>query len=477
MSRFRIVSVVLLALACGRDKVPAASTAPPATSSRAAAVPAKPAKATIPQKAPCPPKPNILLISVDTLRFDATSLDPKSRNHTPVLEKLSQRGVNFTRNYSTHDSTPASHFSMLTGFVNGYQTEVDVPEASMAHQLKKKGYRTFGIAANGNLSPTFTRSLAQFGSFVNLQDVWEKMEADRKAALIPKLDKRLLAYDYKPDDWARMMVFSSSSVVLRYLEPKLDGRQPFFGFLNLLDTHEPYLPDPATYDRKREERGLNIPDLRHRQLGPELADPESITDPARKAVVLDAIKRAGGRAWSTSIDLDKKTLEGYHRRYLAQVRAVDAALGRIVALLEERKLMDSTIIIITSDHGEAFGEKNVITHSFVNQGEREVTNRVPLLIVLPPCYDFVPRDVPQLCTIADIPPTIYDLLGIEPHAIWKLAVPGNFGRSLVPFIRSAPSAVPAQTADVSKEQHITPEQRKAQDAEAVKRLRALGYIR
>lgn len=411
---------------------------------------------------------------MDTLRFDATSLDPASSNPTPRLRELASRGVNFTRCYSTHDSTPPSHFSMLTGLINGHQSPVDVPEISIVHQLKKRGYRTFGVAANGNLSPKFVRSFGAFGSFVNLAELWLELPEERKRGLTPKIDAKLQAYGHATDDWNRMMVFTSADLVMRYLRPRLRERQPFFGFLNLLECHDPYLPSPRTYQPGRDERSIAVPDLRNRQLPPELVDPKTVDDEKRKALLVSTIEKASGRAWSTTFDLDKEVIDVYKRRYRARVREADAAVGGIVDALAENGLLDSTILIVTSDHGEAFGEMNLITHSFVNNGDREVTNRVPLLIVFPPCSGVGQREVRELVTIADIPPTLYEVLGIDVAPIWKKTFPGNVGRSLLPLIQSE-RPKPADPADLSGPA-LTDAVRRKQDAEAMKRFRSLGYI-
>src|SRR5450432_3251887 len=117
-----ITAVVLLLLTgCGRATPEASVTRPAPRPIRHITAP--------PPPLPSPPaKPNILLVSIDTLRFDATSLDDSSHNATPFLHDLRTVGINFSRCYSTHDSTPPSHFSMLTGFMNGYQTAIDTPD-------------------------------------------------------------------------------------------------------------------------------------------------------------------------------------------------------------------------------------------------------------------------------------------------------------------------------------------------------------
>ncbi|HYO77554.1 MAG TPA: sulfatase-like hydrolase/transferase [Thermoanaerobaculia bacterium] len=480
MFRTKTIAVLLLLLtACSRQ--PGSDTPRSSRTSRAAA-PRASAQAPQAQPAselpPCPDKPNILLISLDTLRFDATSLGANGKNRTPFLEQLAGVGLNFVRAYSTHDSTPYSHFSMLTGYINGYQSPIDVPEVSLAHQLKQRGYRTWGVSANGNLSPKFTRSMQPFGSFVNLHEQWQEMPADRKAAMLPRLDAQLAAYDHALTEWNRMMLFSMGGAVLRHIEPRLDGKQPFFGMINLLHAHDPYLPTPSSYDRHREKKGVTVPDLRNRPVLPELADPATIADETRRAEIVETLARSNVGALATTFDLSPDQLAIYRRRYHARVRELDAAVGEIVRELRERKLLDSTILVVTSDHGEAFGERNLITHSFGNRGDLEATNRVPLVIVFPPCYRVTPRAVDTLCTIADIPPTLYDLLGIDAHPIWKRTVPGNVGRSLLPYTGDRTIARTSLTVAVTTPaQPSSAAERRKQDEEALKRFKALGYLR
>ena len=107
--RAAIVFALVVVVACIRVK-------PPDTGQRHDASPV----ATRREEPPLPPvRPNILLISLDTLRYDATGLAPQGSNRTPFLRQLAANGVEFTRSYSTFDSTRESHFSMLTGFVSG----------------------------------------------------------------------------------------------------------------------------------------------------------------------------------------------------------------------------------------------------------------------------------------------------------------------------------------------------------------------
>src|SRR4029078_3344274 len=93
-------------------------------------------------------RPNILLIVVDTLRYDA--LSPA---RTPTIAALAGRGVSFRNAYSTWDETTISHFSLLTGVsANAFESGVNRASFSVADELKQAGYHTFGTAANLQLS-------------------------------------------------------------------------------------------------------------------------------------------------------------------------------------------------------------------------------------------------------------------------------------------------------------------------------------
>lgn len=433
-----------------------------------------------PIKQRCPEKPNILLITLDTLRFDATQLDDAGHNSTPFLARLGASAANFVTSYSTHDSTPASHFSLFTGYIEGYKSEIDRPETSIAHQLRNIGYDTFGIVANGKLSNKSMRTVMRFADYDNLSDRWLAMTSEQKRGQGQELDALVRIYGDEPNDGLRGYLYSSAAKVPPLLEKRLErATAPFLGFVNLMDCHDPYYPDAAYYSREK-ERGLrrhSPPSVRYRKVSAELAHPEVIADERRKQFVTAKIKQAAGRAWSTTLDLDAAALQIYRMRYDAKVRELDRTVERIYSTLDRSELLHSTIVVITSDHGESFGEQQLITHSFDEQGDRESTHHVPLLIVFPPCYGFSAVKVARVCTIADIAPTLYELVGIDPKALWSLTRPGNFGRSLLPELRvtGAPSGqvIPPSTEGWKR---IEPSERKQQDEEAIKRLRSLGYV-
>jgi arylsulfatase A-like enzyme len=444
-----------------------------ASNSRPAVTPA----AAVPVPRPrCPDRPNVLLVVIDTLRYDASQLSPNSENATPFLASLRARGVHFTNSYSTGDETLLTHFSLLTGYVDGLGTLIDVPEASIAHQLNRAGYRTWGVAANPNLSHTSYRPVQRFGTYTCLGDEYAarpKEEIDRE---LPALDARIRAYSNRdPDETQRLLVWPSGERVLRRVERRLHASdRPFFGFVNFMDVHDPYLPDPKRYAREKEK--ATIEPLRSRTLPAELRNPEQIEDEKRRASVVAKIAQAGGRAWSVAFDLTPAQIATYHRRYLAEVRDLEGSMRRLFEFLEERRLLESTIVIVTSDHGEAFGEAGLMSHAFGNTGDREAVNRVPLLILFPPCYEVTPGESSVPVSSADVAATIYDVAKIDTAGLARKALPGHFGRSLLTYVRKESAEAESRTPADDRWARPAAETRKRESDEALRKLRSLGYL-
>jgi arylsulfatase A-like enzyme len=423
---------------------------------------------------PWPSKPNILFVVLDTVRFDATQLDSKSTNKTPFLKGLLDSGVNFRTAYSTRDATPFSHFSLLTGYIDGFQTPIDRPESGLPYQLIRIGYRAFGVVAAGPLSKTQFRPVLPIARYTALMDVYEASTPEQKSAAAKEIDPLLRLYNAEPNDWYSKVLYATSGRVLNQLHRELARvKSPFFGLVNFFDAHDPYFPNPRMYDEGK--TAGEVYDPRYRKLSEELAHPENIADPARKQLVLSAIEKAGGRPWSTTLDLDRHAMAIYRSRYRAEIRSLDRAVSQVFAMLDEFHLRDSTIVIITADHGEALGEQQAITHWFLERGDREATHHVPLLIVFPREYGMHGISIKTMVTGADIAPTLYDLVGIDSNPLARLTQPGNYGHSLLPLLKLR-SAERATLAATTPPPTLTPAERATQDSEALKNFRSLGYI-
>ncbi|MBI1789354.1 MAG: sulfatase-like hydrolase/transferase, partial [Acidobacteria bacterium] len=157
------------------------------------------------------------------------------------------------------------------------------------------------------------------------------------------------------------------------------GERPFFLFVNYMDAHTPYMPPPP-YDTRFAGHD--------RRLSPEAADEVSRLVLRQKRHLTE-----GERRWITA-------------QYDGGIAYMDHHIGRLVERLRSLGRYDNTLIIITSDHGEAFGERDLMEHG-VSVYQDQV--RIPLLVKYPNSRERA--EVDGLASHVDLMPTVLDVLG------------------------------------------------------------------
>lgn len=243
------------------------------------------------------PPPDVVLVVIDTLRADHCSAYGYIRKTTPHLEALAAEGVLFEHAWSQAPWTLPSMVSLFTGryVLANYKT---LPGGTriLPERFRDGGYHTVGLAANPILLPDsgFGRGFEFFR----------------------------VAETYRDDSTLLAEAFAKEAETL--LKEKV--REPFFAWFHLIDPHEPYRPRPRFKMQVRGERpGVTLEDYRARQ--PEYA---------KKTVDTE----------------DLQQLEGQVLLYDGDVAAADEALGRIVEALRSRGVLDRTLLVVTSDHGQ-----------------------------------------------------------------------------------------------------------------------------
>jgi arylsulfatase A-like enzyme len=326
--------------------------------------------------------PNVLLITLDTVRAKNLSLYGYGRHTSPQLERWAKKGVTFERALATAPWTLPSHASMFTGrypddLSAGWQTPLDGRYPTLAEVLASHGYATAGFVANRaycGLDSGLNRGFARYedyrlspGEFVNTSTL-------AKWVFGKKTVRRLLDYY---DLYGRK---SASAVNESFLKWQADrGERPFFAFLNYFDAHDPYLPE-APFDRR---------------FGPALTAEQ-------QALMIDW--------WPCSkLQLTKSQIELAMRAYDSCIAALDHHVGLLLDELDRRGVLDNTLVIITADHGEQFGEHDLLLHG--NSLYRESLH-VPLVVIFP---GRVPaeRRVKGFVSLRDLPATVLDLLRLE----------------------------------------------------------------
>lgn len=311
------------------------------------------------------PIQKIILISLDTLRPDHLGVYGYPRETSPRIDELAQQGFVFDRALASAPNTPPSQMSMMTSLYpgrHGFTGEGDklAPGLeTLAQRLQAAGLRTAGFVDGGYLHEAFG-----FGrGFDTYSD-----EGGGLAKILPR--------------------------ALRWLDAH--GEEPFFLFLHSYDIHAPYISPPPYGGMFHEQpyAGGLVPTVEQ----------------------MDALFFSGTQ-------LAAAEMQHLVDSYDEGIRYTDTEIGRLLDRLEERGRLEDTLVILTSDHGEEFGEHGSVIHW---QLYFQPNLRVPL-IVRPPGGLAGPLRLADQAELIDILPTLLDLAGTAPLRAAQ-------GRSLVPMM-------------------------------------------
>ena len=377
-----------------------------------------------PARAAAPGRPNVVWLVLDTLRADHLSTYGYPLRTTPNLDAIGADGVVFERAISGSSWTIPSHFHMVTGsFAAGRQKNLPPDVTTAAEMLRERGYRTAAVLANISLGrgSGFEQG---FETFVDAPPLFLYLRLLGKMSLAEALANRriLSARTVQRLLYRRTFLQSAraegdfiNAHIFRWLESHDGG--PFFLFVNYLDPHEPYDPQEPYRSQFAAGAAAEIGFIRYdRPLGRFISTEE---------MTRDVVPRTSAERWRQMVQL-----------YDAEVAFVDAQVGALVRELRRRNLYDDTIVVVTSDHGELFGEHGLATH-FKALTEEEL--HVPLIVRYPAGIPAGTR-VATPVQLVDVLPTVLDFVGG--------GVPPMDGRNLRPLIAGTPSAVNGETHSV-----------------------------
>lgn len=349
--------------------------------------------------------PNVLFIILDTVRALSLSVYGYPRPTSPELEKFARSSVRFDYALSNAPWTLPSHASFFSGRLPhelsaSWLTPLDSRYPTIAEALAAHGYLTSGFVGNTLYADT------EKGLDRGFQH-WEDYavtpgEVLRSSVLIRDITGRRRVRE--PFNSFELLGRKRAEDVNAEFLGWLDGvkGRPFFTFLNYFDAHAPYLPSQES------ARRFETPGLTHGY---------------------GEWARLRGRPTGDSLIVS--WVRDNEDRYDAMIAELDAELGKLFDALERRGILNNTLVIISSDHGEQFGEHAVMGHG--NSLYLPVLH-VPLLIRYP---GTVPEgtSVSRAVSLRDIPATITDLVGLGASASFP-------GRSLARFWRSDTTFAP-----------------------------------
>jgi arylsulfatase A-like enzyme len=326
-------------------------------------------------------RPNLLLVSLDTVRPDHLSLYGYGRPTTPRLDRWAENAAVFEQAVTTAPWTLPAHLSMLTGldaFEHGVNHRSRVPGELelLAETLREAGYRTAAVTGGGFLEP-------EYG-----------------------LHQGFDSYRYYPHHTDEGELAHGLQAALDWLS---DGpRQPWFVFFHTYEPHYPYHARRPYLERLN--GGAPVPDPR---------DLAYVTTGLDMEHAFELTKRwRFRRRGEPRRELTAAELAGLIDLYDSGIAYSDDMLRRLLEAVEDA---GEAVVAITSDHGEALGEHGLAGHAYLE----DFNALIPLALKRPGRREG--RRIGTQVRITDLAPTFLELAGLEPTTTGS-------GRSLVPLL-------------------------------------------
>ena len=311
---------------------------------------------------------NVIVVSIDTLRADHLGCYGYPLETTPHIDRFAEESVRFATAIAQAPSTEPSHASIFTSMIPAHHgglrarhQPISKNVVTMAEILRSAGFRTVSFNGGGQVAATYG------------------------------FDRGFELYESAADNFSEK-VKSGMSWIAR------NPNERFFMFLHTYQVHAPYTPEP-------EELSL-FDEGYHGKL------PAHITP----GLLIDINQG--------ELALTQSDVAHIIAAYDGGIRSVDHAFGRFVDYLRKRRLLDKTLFVFTSDHGEEFGEHGQMgRHSHALYDE---LLKVPFILRLPGAR-FGSTVVEQQVRGIDVLPTVIEILGLDPMEQFE-------GRSLMNLV-------------------------------------------
>lgn len=320
-----------------------------------------------PVAAPSQPGLNVLFVILDAAQRASFGAYGGPADTTPRIDALARDALVFDFVQSAAPYTLSSTTSLFTSLLppqhgvmeKEHRLAEDVP--TLAEALLAAGYATAAFTANGFVSDRFGLTRG-FETFV-------EMYRDRPQDPIVPADD----FHEPVLEWLRPRA-----------EPARSGERPFFLYLHYVQPHEPFDVAPESFY-----------DL----------------DPTYDGPVDGSLEMLSA-LYAGQLELTPRDVDHLRRLYEGNLRYADAAVGRLIDALEALGLLEQTLVVVTSDHGEALGERGLFGH---NDTVDETMTAVPLVVRLPESFPArrAGRSAIPVSTI-DLAPLVLEAAGVQP---------------------------------------------------------------
>ncbi|MBI4177275.1 MAG: sulfatase [Candidatus Aenigmarchaeota archaeon] len=350
-------------------------------------------------------------MSIDTLRADHMGLYGYARNTTPNIDKLATNSIVFENMIAQSAWTLPSHASMLTGFypfrlfanfdLLGSSDSIDGNYSMVSETLSENGYKTAAFTAGGFVGEKygFGRGFDEYHSTTKTRQVQPQK-----------------------------VYLNESNLVFDWLNDNKNSK--FFLFFHTFAPHDPYLP-PEPYDT------VFDPNYTGKILGSRKNWEPLLSSYYGKLGIIGNdtqsedifVKYAVPYYWSFVNESDPEDVEHIKALYDGEILYTDNFIGMLIEKLKQEGVYGKTVVIITSDHGEEFGEHGNFRHA---KNLYDTTIKIPLLIHIPGNENDM--RVKTVAQHADIVPTVLDILKIK-------AATNYDGASLISFVKNSKKPV------------------------------------
>ena len=344
-------------------------------------LPTLPASSQSKTQDPETPRPNVLLLVIDTLRADHLGTYGYGRDTSPRIDQLASEGTTYENAIASASWTLPSHASIFTGLFpkdHGTHAEnftLDARFDTLAERLRKDGYRTGGFS--NNVWTNDTSGLKQ--GFDEFQELFQHQQARVEGVSKDDLDA---------DMGGRL----TNQSVFDWVDGLPKDDRPFFVFINFFEPHLPYRPT-RPFDQHFLPEGVrphNVQRLR------------SFYSPREYGYILRL----------PFMEVKPRELEILTSLYDAEIAYTDSIVAGLLDGLKERGLLDDTLVVVTSDHGEHLGENHMLSHKM---SVYDPLLHVPLVLWNPKLLP-TPQRIRRPVQNHDLFGTVLELAGVRHHS-------------------------------------------------------------
>jgi len=368
--------------------------------------------------------PNIVFIITDQQRWDTINALGADWMITPNLDRLVREGVSFTNAICPAPSCVASRHALMTGFypqaTGVFSFDNWTGRNDWLRFFRDAGYHMAAIGkvhyqpvrnlpaywdervivenkSEGEMPGVHGgKTLDDWGIYLGKKGIPKPKRRDQT---YPDFLERLGAFPWEHDEADQSDMWTGDRAV-EWIE-NYKGKAPFFLWVGFPGPHEPYDPPPRFVEKYKD-----------RPMPPAHGSHAGLTDPANQKpweskAYADFIENGDGDHKVALSKADAARIETTRRHYAANVTAIDEKVGGILDALEKRGELENTIIVFTSDHGDALFDHGLVYKWNTTDG----SVRVPLIVRYPKAFRQNLRTA-RMTSLLDIVPPLFELAGL-----------------------------------------------------------------